>query len=81
MSWIVRNLDKLITILSTVFEQIVQIWGIFRAVVVTALVLYTIIINIHQQIDNKCEVTTYENYTSIDYALCYHLECGGGCNP
>ncbi len=81
MKWLLKLLDKLLSIIANLFEEIVQLWGIVRAVVILLLVLYTIVENVHQQIDKDCETLTYENYTNVDYALCYHIHCGGGCFP
>lgn len=82
MSWnIIQQTQKALDYLSSVIEGLAKIWAIIRVVIILGLVLFTIVTNLHAKIDKKCEDMAYEEFTTIDFVVCYHINCGGGCYP
>lgn len=78
MSWkqfITRfNPDSLIDSLTEVFQSIVEIWAVLRVTIILALVLYTIVINLHANFDERCDD---ENLDTINSTICGYHVCWG----
>ena len=81
MSWrqILRNFhpNNIIDCIVDTFKDVVELWAILRVTIILALVLYTIVINIHANFDKRCN---NEILDTVDRVLCQHINCRGNDN-
>lgn len=68
------NPTNIIDCLADWFESIVEIWAILRVTIILALVLYTIVINLHTNFDERCD---NEILDTVDSTLCRHHDSWG----
>lgn len=60
------NPNRILDYLVEVFQSIVEIWAILRVVIILALVLYTIVTNLHANFDERCD---NEIFHTVDAAM------------
>lgn len=81
MFWITQQIQRLLERVAEIFETLIELWAVIRVSIILILVLYTIVINIHDTLGKKCEKLSYEKIDVIAWNYCYHVQCRGGCHP
>lgn len=74
MRWrqLLRNFhpSNIIDCLVDLFKDVVELWAVIRVTIIIALVLYTIVINLHAKIDIRCD---NEKMVTIDRLICEYI--------